>query len=276
MSGPLADHPWRVIPEETRPGAMQMALEEAAAETVAEGGPATLRLYGWESSTLSLGYRTKPETVDWVYCDSNGIDVTRRQTGGGAIFHDGTGDIAYSIVAPKDALPNDLLECYDMLCQPILTGLQSLGLNVCFASEELASLYYPACYLRDVDPAHDVMVTVDGIERKVSGNAQYRQRDAVIQHGSITYRANPTDHLGVFADPDITESEFSDRVTAITEHVDAERGEATAVLEESLIRWAQAEQGSWRDTEGERARELVEEKYGASSWIEDRTVCRAD
>ncbi len=51
----LADLEWRVIGEETRPGPMTMALEAAAAETVAAGGPATVRVYTWPD-TLSLGY----------------------------------------------------------------------------------------------------------------------------------------------------------------------------------------------------------------------------
>ncbi|MFB6177427.1 MAG: lipoate--protein ligase family protein, partial [Halobaculum sp.] len=48
--GPLADREWRVIREDTRRGPMQMALDEVAAETAADGGPRTVRLYRWEPS----------------------------------------------------------------------------------------------------------------------------------------------------------------------------------------------------------------------------------
>ena len=44
---------WRLISEELLDGPMAMALDEVAAETVAAGGPATVRLYQWFPSTVS-------------------------------------------------------------------------------------------------------------------------------------------------------------------------------------------------------------------------------
>jgi lipoate-protein ligase A len=40
----LADREWRLIPEGARPGPMQMALEEAAAEAASNRGPRTGRV----------------------------------------------------------------------------------------------------------------------------------------------------------------------------------------------------------------------------------------
>ena len=80
MTAPAVD--WRLIREEARPGPMQMALDEVAAETAAAGGPATLRTYRWEPSCLTLGRHQDPETVDWAFCEREGIDVTRRSAGG--------------------------------------------------------------------------------------------------------------------------------------------------------------------------------------------------
>jgi len=80
----LADREWRLIQAEARDGPMQMALEEIAAETAASGGPRTVRAYQWSPSTLSMGYRQEAESVDWAFCEHEGIDVTRRQTGAAA------------------------------------------------------------------------------------------------------------------------------------------------------------------------------------------------
>ena len=140
----LHDREWRLIREDTRTGPMNMALDEIAAETAAAGGPRTLRVYRWDPATLSLGYHQDPSTVDWEFCDREGISVTRRPTGGGAIYHDTRGDISYSIVAPADELPGDLMATYEMLCEPLFDGFERLDIPVRFATEKRPSLFDPA------------------------------------------------------------------------------------------------------------------------------------
>ena len=273
----LADRAWRVIPEESRPGPMQMALDEIAAETAGAGGPRTVRVYRWEPSCLSMGYRQSPDTVDWDYCEAAGIDVTRRQTGGGGIYHDAVGDISYSIVAPTSELPGDLMDCYHLLCEPVLAAIRRLGVPAQFVERELPALYEPACYLRALHPAHDVVVPESSDEddgdanvRKLAGNAQYRRKDAVIQHGSITYSVDAGAHLGVFGDPGVEPAEFRERVTGIDEHADCSRGEAVETLTETLAEWADADVAGWTDEELSRARGRVESKYADERWVRDR------
>jgi lipoate-protein ligase A len=265
----IADREWRLIREESRPGPLNMALDEVAAETAAAGGPRTVRVYRWDPSCLSMGYGQAPETVDWDYCEREGIDVTRRQTGGGGIYHDNDGDISYSITAPAAELPGELMECYHLLCPPVLDGFARLGVDADFVEAERPSLYKPACYLRGLHPAHDV-VSDGGTGRKLAGNAQYRQKDAVIQHGSITYDALPERHLAVFEDPGVTPAAFSERVAGVTDIVDASREEAVDAFETALAAWADAEEGEWTEAELERGREIAAEKYDADAWVRER------
>lgn len=262
----LAERRWRLIPEDVRAGPMQMALDEVAAETAAAGGPRTLRVYTWEPGTLSLGYGQDPATVDWGFCDREGIPVVRRPTGGGGIYHDRRGDVSYSVVAPADELPGDLLECYEQLCEPLFDALESLGVDASFADEAAPAIHDPACYLRAVDPAHDV-VGPDG--RKLSGNAQYRRRDSVVQHGSLTHARATARHLGVFA-ADLDPDRFRARVTSVREQAGWDRATTVEALETAFADWADADVGSWRPAELERARELAEAKYGAEAWTRDR------
>jgi lipoate-protein ligase A len=263
----LADRDWRLVPAESRPGPMQMALEEVAAETAASGGPRTVRVYTWEPSTLSLGYRQAPETVDWEYCDRNGITVTRRPTGGGGIYHDTYGDISYSIVGPQDELPGDLMECYELLCTPVLDAFDRMGVDAAFAGEALPEIHKPACYLRKVNPAHDILAGGE----KISGNAQYRQRDAVIQHGSLSYVLATDHHLGVFQTDEVSRETFDDRVTSIREQSGIDREQAVDALESALAEWADAEVGEWSAAELDRAAEIADEKYGSDEWNRRRT-----
>ncbi|MFC6836834.1 lipoate--protein ligase family protein [Halomarina ordinaria] len=260
--GPLADREWRLVREEARPGPMCMALDAVAAETAAAGGPRTVRVYQWAPSTLSLGYRQDPADVDWAFCEREGITVTRRPTGGGAIYHDHEGDISYSIIAPAAELPGDLMETYDLLCRPLLDACAAVGVPAGFAEREHPELYHPACYLRELHPAHDVVH--EG--RKLSGNAQYRRRDSVIQHGSLTYSARAERTLGCFTDPPVTPEAFRERVTALDEHADVSRGAAVETLEESLRAWADAEEGTWTDAELDRAADIAEAKFASEAW----------
>lgn len=254
----------------TRPwgGAMNMALDAVAAETVAEGGPASVRVYEWEPSTLSLGYAQDPATVDWEYCRENGIEVTRRPTGGGGIYHDSRGDISYSIVYPRDALPDELTAAYQRLCQPLLAAFDSLDIPVRFAASDRDAAYHPACYLRGLHPAHDLVVPTDGGERKISGNAQHRQRDAVVQHGSILHEIPAERHLACFDDPAADEGTFEARTTAITDHVDVDRETVIDTLERALTDAFGATDGDWTEAELGRAEELVETRFGAEEWVE--------
>ncbi len=266
----LRDRSWRLVTEERRPGPVTMALEEVAARRAAEAGVGTVRVYTWPD-TLSLGYRQRADTVDWAFCEQAGIDVTRRQTGGGGIYHDSHADVSYAVVAPADPLPTDLTDSYRRLCEPLFDALAALGVDADYADGDLPAVHRPACYLRPVHPAHDVLV--DG--RKVSGNAQYRQRDAVIQHGSLSVDLAPERHLGVFGDP-VSPERFRERVTSVREHAAVDRETVVAALEDALADWAGADRRGWTDDDLAAARDLAERKYAADAWVRDRQTPAAD
>jgi len=262
----VTDREWRLIREERRPGPMTMALEEVAARTAVEEGVRTVRVYTWPD-VLSLGYRQDPDTVDWEYCEREGIGVTRRQTGGGGIYHDAHADVSYGITAPAEELPGDLLESYSLLCEPLVDAFERMGVDAGFADREYDAIHQPACYLRAIHPAHDVLAG----GRKISGNAQYRQRDAVIQHGSVSYDLATERHLGVFGRP-VSPSTFESRVTAVREGAarEVDRKAAVAALETALCDWCDAAPGGWTDRELERARSLAERKYATDRWTRSR------
>ncbi|ACM56134.1 biotin/lipoate A/B protein ligase [Halorubrum lacusprofundi ATCC 49239] len=263
-----------------------MALDEVAAETAAAGGPSTVRTYRWDPSCLTLGYRQDPETVDWAFCEREGIDVTRRQTGGGGIYHDAYGDVAYSIAVPAADVPGKLLDCYHLLCEPVLDAFDRLGIDAGYVEASMPELYHPACYLRELHPAHDVVAGSEadgapGGRRKIAGNAQYRKRDAVIQHGSLTFSVEAERHLGTFVNPPVTPAEFRERVVGMDELADLDRGDAVAAVEDALVTWVIGKgsdrdgvtldrDGSWTDAELERAAELVETKYRDDEWVRTR------
>ncbi len=270
MTSDVANREWRLVREEARSGPTNMALDEIAAETAAAGGPRTVRVYRWEPSTLSLGYHQDPDSIDWAFCDREGIGVTRRQTGGGAIYHDAHGDISYSIVAPAAELPGNLVDAYHLLCSPVLDAFDRMGIAADYVDGERPAIYEPACYLRGLHPAHDIVAA----GRKISGNAQYRRRDAVIQHGSLTYSVRAQRHLDAFAGHGVDAETFRERVVGIDELADLDRAAAVRALEDALDAFTDADEGTWTEDELSRARERAEQKYETDEWNRRRADAR--
>jgi lipoate-protein ligase A len=150
---------------------------------------------------------------------------------------------------------------YRELLAPVRDAFDRLGLPVEFAEAGRTGLYPPACYLRPLSPAHDLVL--DG--RKVSGNAQYRRADAVVQHGSVSLSLDPETHLGCFADPP-DERAFRERVAALDQH-GVDPAAAVAALEAALREWAGATEGGWTDAELAAARDLAADRYADADWL---------
>jgi len=119
-----------------------------------------LRLYGWRPPAVSVGYfQSLEEEVDLESCKKTGIDVVRRITGGGAVFHDA--ELTYSFITRR--YPQSIIESYKCICDAIIMGIKGLGFDAHFA------------------PLNDIVI--DG--RKVSGNAQTRKNGVLLQHGTL-------------------------------------------------------------------------------------------
>lgn len=158
---------WRLIEVAEADAPTQMATDEAIAiARLAEGNPNTIRLYRWRPSAVSVGYfQSLLREVDVEGARSLGVDIIRRITGGGAVFHDHEGEITYSLVASDSdpEIPSDILESYMVICNCIVLGLRNLGID------------------SEFKPINDI--AAEG--RKISGNAQTRRHGAVLQHGTI-------------------------------------------------------------------------------------------
>jgi lipoate-protein ligase A len=148
-----------------------MGLDEALLESVSRSlSLPVLRFYGWKPLAVSVGYFQSPEDeVDLVACKARGIDVIRRITGGGAVFHHA--ELTYSIVLPiSHPLAGDSIRgSYQTLCAGIIRGLGLLGLESQFA------------------PINDILCG----GRKISGNAQTRRQGVILQHGTILLDLDP-------------------------------------------------------------------------------------
>lgn len=161
-----------------------MAIDEAIAFHVRKGMVCpTLRLYGWEKASVSLGVFQKSTDINLSYCLDNGIPVVRRPTGGRGILH---GDeLTYSVSAQSHGLfSSGLLETYHHLGAALQRALEISGLNVTMKAERTSGRTLarnPLCF----QTTSYGEISFQG--HKIVGSAQKRWSNGFLQQGSIPY-----------------------------------------------------------------------------------------
>jgi len=166
---------WRFLDTGEGDAYWNMALDEAILTLrIEDKVPATLRVYSWRPSAVSIGYfQSLEEEVDLKTCKALGVDVVRRITGGGAVYHECGGELTYSFVASEEELRakrffKDIQGSYQVICEALVEGLRKLGVNAEFK------------------PINDVVVN----GKKISGNAQTRRCGVILQHGTILLKTD--------------------------------------------------------------------------------------
>jgi len=181
--------PWRLLLTDPRPGAWNMACDEALLWAHAQGqSPPTIRFYRWQPPCLSLGYaQSFARSVRADVCSALGIDIVRRLTGGRAILHDA--ELTYSVVVREDwlGLGRGILPAYRHLSQGLILGLRRLGVEAALVGRarettRRAGAADPACFAAAA--ACDLTVG----QAKLIGSAQARKWGAILQHGSLLLR----------------------------------------------------------------------------------------
>jgi lipoate-protein ligase A len=232
-----------------------MALDEACMEAVASSkAKPTIRFYRWKPSAVSIGYfQALEQEVHLEKCRERSVDVIRRRTGGGAVYHDFNGEITYSIVGPENLFASAIGESYVQICQGLIDGLSLLGLNAQFA------------------PVNDV--TVNGF--KISGNAQTRRNGVLLQHGTVLF---DVDADTMFELLQVSKEKARDkfiqsvykRVTSIRHERDVSFEQAYSAIKAGFTHGKDTSPGSWSETELSRAQELAREKYTQNEWTRMR------
>lgn len=253
----MMTHRWRLLLHGARNAFDNMAIDEAILRTVAVGNvPATLRFYTWEPSAVSIGYfQGVEQEVDLAACRREGVDVIRRITGGGAVFHDREGEVTYSLMLQGNApgVPQNVLDSYGVLCQGLVLGLRRLGLEATFA------------------PINDIAVN----GRKISGNAQTRRFGGVLQHGTVLCDVNPALMFTLLKVPDAKLRDkllqtVAERVTSIRREVGAV--DPQAVIEALCAGFAAALDaefipGVLTEQEAQLAQQIKGERYARREWL---------
>ncbi|MDP5274587.1 lipoate--protein ligase family protein [Chengkuizengella axinellae] len=272
---------WRFIQSANYSPAENMAIDEAILIAHSEGKvPPTLRFYGWNPATLSIGYFQKSEEIDLEAVKNKGIGFVRRQTGGRAVLHDQ--ELTYSMIVSESypGLPKTVNEAYRVLSQGLLYGFQSLDLRaemVNLATEEEKQKYASASSSACFDSPSWYELVVEG--RKIAGSAQTRQKGVVLQHGSILLEMDIDllFDLLKYSNPKIKKrlkESFTKKAVAINDLRRDVSLDSVSLMEVEAAFKAGISKGMDIELEEEQLTsyelelvdQLVEEKYGNDDW----------
>ncbi len=164
---------WRLLKLEVRDAFANMAVDEAIMRARIEGKvPNTLRFYMWKPSAVSIGrFQNLNNEVHVQNCRKHGVDIVRRISGGGAVYHDSEGEITYCVVAKTADLgcgALNMLPAYQKICSGLNEAVKILGAKAEF---------------QPPDPKRCPNLTIGG--KKISGNAQSVKKGVLLQHGTF-------------------------------------------------------------------------------------------
>ncbi len=251
---------WRLLPLETNNAFINMAIDEAILNARITGQvPNTLRFYRWQPSAVSIGKNQDPEAVVYIdACKQLGVDVVRRISGGGTVYHDYDGEVTYSITAKTETLGTaDITVVYAKVYEAIKDALRLLGITADFSTG---------------DAKNCPNMTVNG--KKISGSSQIITRGIVLQHGTLLRSVDLAKMFQLLKLKNATCSQAADigkrKITSIQNelgHTVSPDTIANALAQgfRAMLK-IQLEPGELTSNELELAKRLCEEKYSKKEW----------
>lgn len=269
---------WNFIDSGNASPSYNMALDEALLTWHSKGEiEPTIRFYGWNPPTLSIGYFQKVEKeINLDAVREYGLGFVRRPTGGRGVLHDQ--ELTYSVIVSEahPKMPQSVTEAYRVISEGLLEGFKNLGLDAYFAipktEEEREALKNPRSAVCFDAPSWYELV-VEG--RKVAGSAQTRQKGVILQHGSIILDIDVKKLFSLFKYPNDRvrkrlEDNFKNKAVAINElrneRVTLE--EAKEAFKNGFEKGLQIELRPYKLTEEQKqfVNKIAQERYENDSW----------
>lgn len=250
----FSDYEWEYLAPEPLEPLEQMALDQVLTEEVGAGtrGP-TLRLWEWAKPAVVIGsFQSLKNEVDLAGAKKYNMEVTRRITGGGAMFMEQGTAITYSLYAPVELVAGmSFQDSYAFLDEWVIQALRGLGIDAHYK------------------PLNDIQSP----QGKIGGAAQKRLGSgAVLHHVTMAYDMDGDRMVEVLR---IGREKISDKgVASANKRVDplrAHTGMSRADIQDHLVTifgsMYSLTPGSLREEERARTTQLADEKFATTEWL---------
>ncbi|RKR07276.1 lipoate-protein ligase A [Kushneria sinocarnis] len=246
------DHRFTLIHRPPEAPRLHMALDEILTREVAAGrrGP-TLRVWEWDRPAIIIGsFQSLANEVDLDAAHTEGIEVVRRISGGGAMFVEPGNTITWSLIVPESLVQGlTFVESYAFLDDWVIRALGDMGVQAWYV------------------PINDI--TSPG--GKIAGAAQKRINGAVLHHVTMAYDIDADKLTRVLR---IGREKLSDKgTTSAGKRVDPLRSQTGLDRETIIQRMADSfaarfrlDPGALSDEELDAARQLAASKFADPEW----------
>ncbi|RHW59179.1 lipoate--protein ligase [Clostridium botulinum] len=205
----------------------------------------------WQNEpTIVIGkHQNTLKEINMNFVQDNNINVVRRNSGGGAVYHD-LGNINFTFITKYDE--KHLLD-FKTFTNPVVYSLGKLNVKA------------------ELSGRNDILI--DG--RKISGNSQHIYKDRFLHHGTLLFNSeleNLVKALNVDNDKILSKGieSIKSRVTNIKEHVkeDIFMEEFKEILIENIFIWNKSSLKEYNLTSDHinEIEKLMKEKYMTWQW----------
>jgi lipoate-protein ligase A len=186
------------------------------------------RLYSWKKPSFSFGVSQRiSRAIHLDFIRKTNCEYVRRITGGKTVLHHH--EITYSVASSEARLfqGKDLKESYMLISSIIVRALSMMGLDAYLSKAKSTAL------ARSDNPCFS-FPTLNEIEvggKKIVGSAQKRDKQALLQHGSIPIRMD----YDMYANGSNSKRSFIEaNMTTLSELVDESGGKLIDYLVRSF------------------------------------------
>ena len=250
----FSDYEWEYLAPEPLEPLTQMALDQVITEQVASGerGP-TLRLWEWAQPAVVIGsFQSVKNEVDMDNAKKYGLEVTRRISGGGAMFMELGTAITYSLYAPTSLVAGmSFQESYAFLDDWVIHALIGLGIDA---------------HYRPLNDIHSATGKIGGAAQKRLGSG------ALLHHVTMAYDMDGDRMVEVLR---IGREKLSDKgVSSANKRVDPLRSHTGMTREAIMAHFADTfgnlyslTPSALTDAEREQADHLARTKFATDEWF---------